>query len=154
MNQNILQKEYLYSLQEDIQKGIVKFEDDEQYFDNLQSKFPVVGNGIAWNKVANHLFFDLERLKDDQILYSKVLEESWLAIMQALRELEIDEMQEVIIIGDNVLDVALRIPVGKINALYKAIFDLPQHTYILPEDASWCINYTFEDRLFFGLAPN
>lgn len=29
-----------------------------------------------------------------------------------------------------------------------------QHVYVLPASGSWCLNYSMEDQLFFGLSKN
>lgn len=151
VNQNILQKEYLELIEEEIQSGNIKLEDDDQYFDMLGNRFPVGGTGIAWSKVPNHQYFNLLELKDDTDNYGKMLHESFQKIVSFLDQ---NEDQEVVIIGDGVLDVAIRVPFRKLIDLHYEVFTLPQHTYILPPDASWCINFTFEHDLFFGIAPS
>jgi len=33
------------------------------------------------------------------------------------------------------------------------LFSYPQHAYVIPPDASWCVSVTMEDELWFGWAP-
>ena len=42
--------------------------------------------------------------------------------------------------------------IGTLLECFPEIFALPQHTYVLPETGSWCLNYTMEGQLFFGVA--
>lgn len=151
---NVLQSEYLDTIKDEIQRGIIKIEKDDQYFSILEDMYPVVGSGIAWDEVPDALFLDLEGLKENREVYDAALQKGFAEIIQRIQGLEIDEDQEVVVLGDNIFNVALRIPLKKLSDVYRGIFDLPQHTYILPPDASWCINFTFEHRLYFGKAPN
>ena len=154
-DQNVLQKEYLHLVQEGIQTGIIKIEEqDAQYVNTIERRFPFFGSKIDWDEIPSSLFFDLTSLKNNKNAHNSMLKEGFKTIYQTVLEMGLNEDQEIIIVGDSIFDIALRMPLGKLPELYWELFELPQHTYIIPPDASWCINFTFEHELFFGVAPN
>ena len=137
-----------------IQSGVVKIEgEDTQYVNKLENRYPFVGSKIDWKEVPDSLDFNLMSLKASKVAYEITLKEGFNKIYNTIREMGYKDEYEIVIIGDNIFDVALRMSLGKLPQMYQELFELPQHTYIIPPDASWCINYTFEDYLYFGVAP-
>jgi len=59
---------------------------------------------------------------------------------------------EVLFMGDSVSFV-LRMTLMTLSQYSPNLFSYPQHVYVIPEGGEWCMSYTFEDDLFFGLAP-
>jgi hypothetical protein len=63
------------------------------------------------------------------------------------------EERVVIAIGDSAMEEAVSLPLGVLRASIRDFLELPQHLYVLPEDASWCLSFTMEGDLAFGHAP-
>lgn len=59
-----------------------------------------------------------------------------------------------VLFGDSVTEVAFELSFGDLLDLFPSIFALPQATYVLTADASWCFAYTFEGDMYFAKSPN
>ena len=61
--------------------------------------------------------------------------------------------EEVIILSDGALENTYQCSLADICEIVAECLFLPQHTYIVPLDCSWCLNYTFEDYIYFAKSP-
>jgi hypothetical protein len=55
-------------------------------------------------------------------------------------------------VGDS-MDAEYEVKRSAIPALFALVADLPDHKYIFGLDGSWCLMWSFEDNLYFGLCP-
>jgi hypothetical protein len=60
--------------------------------------------------------------------------------------------EEVVWVGDST-DFGLCMTAATLLECFPRLFSLPQHSYALPRDGSWCLNYVMEGELFFARAP-
>lgn len=151
--------EYLREeLESELRSGRVSVAGDpDQFFALLGKRFPVGLNRIAWEKVSNRR--SVEVLPEPRAISSDELRtllvpcrddvQSW------LDDVELEETgDQVVWIGDST-DAALAMSKSALLEFFPILFSFPQHSYALPRDASWCLNYVMEGELFFGrAAPN
>jgi len=127
----------------------------DDYFVLIGQCYPIGFNRIDWRRVKNHASI--------QVVSSEI-QRSWDDCRQALRDKEssirswltqcVESVdQEIIAVGD-IADVALRMEVSTFFECYDKILVSGQHVYVLPSSGIWCLNYTMEDQLFFGLSKN
>jgi hypothetical protein len=105
-------------------------------------------NRIKWSAVPQHRRCKIPDNGDCAIIKTHI--EGF--IHECLDNLAItEEKLELLWLGDQTdFGVKMNYPVLlEISAL---LFSYPQHSYIVPEDVSWCLNYTFENEMFFGKA--
>lgn len=121
--------------------------EDLGYIDQLKKNFPIEVNRIAWPRVMEYCY---KKIKISDISVAKT------EVLQFLDRIkvwaDIDGSQKVIVISDGALEKSYQMSFSSFEAIFDKIFFLPQHTYVVPVNLSWCINYTFEDDLYFGLS--
>jgi len=139
------------ALQREIPSGSMIAIDPEPWFDAINARFPVGMNRIAWEKVAR---------KD------------WIAVLASPRQIASDELERLLAIQRSTVEkwlleanVALDSDVGWIGDSadkglrmkcdlmldrFPLLMSFPQHSYVLPVSADWCLNYVMEGDLFFG----
>lgn len=124
---------------------IVILNDNSGFFDEIEKNFVIGLNRIDWIKNSYEFEAKID-LKDD--LNAKV---NILSFFQKVKNIMgIDDEVIVQIGGDEALDKVYELPLYMLEANVLDFFSLPQHTYVVPTDFSWCVNYTFEDILYFG----
>ena len=69
------------------------------------------------------------------------------------RENSIDDDTTAIVFGDSLISFLLRLSIDTLTCHLVEILSIPHHTYIFPEDVSWCFNYTMEGNAFFARRP-
>ena len=110
---------------------------------------------IAWDKVATKRSADvlpqpMQVSSDD--LQARLSEHRG-RVRRWFAEAGVEPTQPVVWLGD-MTDIALQLSSGDLLDLFPVLFSLPQHSYALPPDASWCLNYVMEGELFFAQAPS
>lgn len=141
----------LESVDAELKAGLVFTVDNvAPYIQAIERGFPMAMNRIAWEKRpdaqklevfpvrsgerhANEVERRLESLRGDVV--------KWLA--------QIEPSIEVVWIGDDT-DIGLKMPLGCLLDRFPALFALPQHSYVVPTDGSWCLNYVMEGELFYA----
>ena len=135
---------------------IAAIEGAERYFDVIEGKFPVGLNRIDWERHPQARIITVfrdelqERHSDETALaLSRVRDvvAGWFAAA------EIDLAQSVVWIGDNT-DMGLEMSAACLLEVFPKLFSFPQHSYGLPKDGAWCLNYVMEGELFFGIADD
>lgn len=115
-------------------------DEDEPYYTKLASRFPWRFGRIAWDEAGVCIS---EHCTDELVLerfFSRVRSEIGYALVDPL-----------IILGDNMY-FGVMTQWRSIVLVLGSITSLPQHLYVVPPDVSWCVNYTFEDDLYYGRA--
>lgn len=140
-----------------IETGAIKVErENNRYFALIESKYPVCVNRIEWSWIQNHVCGDVLPVEVSDTGISAEKKEAklrdWrITIDEWLRSYGVRSTDEIILIGDGG-NATFRMPVAVLLDCYPLLFSLPQHTYVLPSDAEWCLNYTMEGQLFLGKA--
>lgn len=119
------------------------------YFDMLRRRFPVRGSKIDWDRVPMAKVRRVATSSSEQ--YFDDAEEFAEEIVGSER---LDREREVVVIGDSAMEGALRMPLFAFRSFLRSILRMPQHTYVLDADATWCLVFTMEGDLCFGYAPS
>jgi len=148
-------KEWLEELGPWIGSGAIEVDNESDgYCTLIETHYPIGVNRIDWSRVRNHEAIDVisngQRSWDQCRNALKRFEptiRTWLQQQSALGE------QAVIVVGDGA-DVVLRMSPETFLACYAITLVSGQHVYVFPASGAWCLNYTLEDQLFFGLATD
>lgn len=137
--------------------GNVRVEEGNQkYFDLLERRYPIGFNRIEWRGVGGHSEASVLPVDQHVISYAQHVR-----VLSAYRKVlkgwfdknGIGMDDRVVCVGDDT-DVSLRMTIGTLLECFPELFAIPQHSYVFPEGGSWCLNYTMEGQLFFGVAAN
>lgn len=127
--------------------------DPAPFFGVLGRRFPIGMNRIAWEKVREMHRVDV--LAQPREIASEELRTLFVSHSAAVRSwldaAEVAPLSRVIWVGD-MTDVALEMSRERLLGLLPILFSLPQHSYALPPDGSWCLNYVMEGALYFARA--
>ena len=126
--------------------SIIKLNVD-RYFELIELNFPMGLNRINWEEVENHRTIEVN-LKDELNSKFEILN----FFQELKRESIVNESDNIFVFGDGSIENVYKMPFYVLEENVMEFFTLPQHTYIINENADWCINYTFEDDLFFGFS--
>ena len=139
-----------------IEKGEVReFPDTQPVFDTVERQFPSGLNRIAWEKVRAKQYEEIFAVatggkKTDEIDARLAARRE--RVREWFRNEQIPTNAEVVWVGDST-DFGLVMTVEALLECFPKLFALPQHSYALPRDGSWCLNYVMEGELFFAKAP-
>jgi hypothetical protein len=145
----------LLELQKLIGNGLIVVENDsDRYFTLINSKYPIGSNCIDWGRVKDvqfHSVLPLEKREHNFDERQAALDRSIGVIRGWLTDKSIGQEAPVIVFGDT-SRVALHMSVNTLLDCCLIIFLSPQHVYVIPSSAEWCLNYTMKDQLWFGFA--
>lgn len=120
----------------------------------LVSVFPVEMDRVAWHMIPGVHQFAVPRGSPGgnfQLVEPALeLRGFWDGV---LRDNGIGGDDLVIVIGDSLIGFALKMSIVTLSKYLIPVFGVPQYTYVFPEDVSWCLCYTFEDVVYFAMAP-
>lgn len=66
---------------------------------------------------------------------------------------ELSAAGSLIYLGDSLTELVYEFNSVDLERLLHIVSDVPQHHFVFPPDAAWCINVTFEGDAYFGHAP-
>ncbi len=69
------------------------------------------------------------------------------------RKHDIRDDMTIVVLGDSLVEFALRLSAATFTRHFVDILSIPHHTFVIPEDVGWCFNYTMEDDAFFAVRP-
>lgn len=122
--------------------------DGEKYYELLEKRFPIGLNRIEWTKIDQYRSKEID-FGNREIAKTEVLN----FIFNVVKIADVKEGDEVVVLSDDALNNTYKMKFSVLLDCIDEIFFLPQHTYVLPLDANWCLNYTFENDLYFGFSP-
>jgi hypothetical protein len=123
---------------------IVIHEQTDSIVEDIEKKFVMGFNGIDWTK-SNVIFSERINLGADEYLleigkFLKMIYESYPNLLEA----------KVIVFGDSLTNLGYEINFKDFVNLYENFISIPQHTYVWFIEQKQCINFTFENEIFFG----
>lgn len=131
-----------------IEAGVVAVRrDDSASLNALTRRFPTVFNRIDWDKCT--LFGHWSLANSDQ-------SERHVVLRERARDFATSEGIPLACKLNIILDYVafgLKTSFETLTHFLPMLCDLPVHVYAFPDDASWCINYTFENDYYIGRAP-
>ncbi|MBK9453871.1 MAG: hypothetical protein IPN95_31655 [Bacteroidetes bacterium] len=121
------------------------FADTSTKFSRIAKLFPILAYRINWMEVEN-VFLIVKRSEN-------VFESATSGFIKKVFEvLGIEKHDKLDALFDGITEGGLTISAGILSELGFTFLLIAQHTYIIPDDCRWCINYTFEGQLHFGFA--
>lgn len=139
---NLIQQE----LFNEIKNQKVKVENNyDIYYQTLKNKYPIRGSHIEWDKIKLQYKILSKDLEDNKIDTIKDF------LKKIMTKHHIKENQEVTFIGD-VLDIALHMNLSIFLKNLDVLLSYPQDLYLVPPQFDWCLNFLFEEDLYFGFA--
>ena len=117
----------------------------------LTKMYPIQMDKIDWNSIPGMQSLSAPHGRSNTnyqlIEPATELRQFWSAL---LRENDIADNTSVIVVGDSLISFALRMTVATLTQHLVEILSIPHHTYVFPDDISWCFGYTAEDEAFFA----
>lgn len=146
------EQQLLEDLKDAIEAGEVEVvEDPAPLYGRLVEAFPVQMNRINWDSVPGSRTLEAppERVEGgfELVEPASELRAFW---ERMRRNNDIGDDMEVVVLGDSLVGFGLRLSVATLTRHLVDVLSIPHHTYVFPEDLSWCFNYTPEDDAFFG----
>ncbi|UPG93765.1 hypothetical protein [Luteibacter aegosomatissinici] len=141
-----IEDEVLASLQDYLESGrLAVMGKADPVFEALGAAFPVPINRIAFWDIPGHMKGGGDRGPDVQQAFAAFVR----GIVQR------DGLGgEIVAIGDNFVNVAIRGNIEDVLEAMPMIAAFPQHTYLCPfPNPSWCASLTFEGDFYFAYAP-
>ena len=126
--------------------------DLEAPIDAINAAYPMGFNRIAWDEIRTKKQLILPRASEAQEIEDR-LSSTRTEVASWFEEYGIDARQEVVWFGD-ADEEGLSMSVEALIRWYPVLFSFPQHSYVVPSDASWCFNYLMEGELYLGVAPH
>jgi len=151
-------EDLLRELLEPRESGFIETSQDfEHWAARLGSAFPFSLNRIRWEKVPQHLVLEpASRLPGEEKApgeyYRRCAPRIAAFAKACFQQAGIPLRQGAVWIGDSV-DVVLHLTNDTFLQWCHVMLSYPQHSYLIPKDVAWCLNYTFEDETFFGVRP-
>lgn len=138
-----------------IEAGEVEIiEDSESFYRCLVDAFPTQMNRIKWAAVPDACILEAPppgTMGGFTLIEPATELRAFWERMRRSRGIR-DDM-EVVVLGDSLVEFALRLSVATFTRHSVDILSIPHHTFVLPEDVGWCFNYTMEGDAFFGARP-
>ena len=146
-----LQDELLDGLETGIQDHIINAsESDTEVFSRLSAKFPVRASGIIWESVPKYRCQVSPRPKPPIEVYLPIINRF---LTQFAEEARIASDEVVCLVGNNITDLAFRMPFTALLKFANHFFAIPQSWFVVKQDYSWCFCYSFEDDMYYGRCP-
>ena len=125
-------------------------ENQESWFEVLENMFPIGLNRIAWQKVSESEMLHIGSISENK---AEAKEKVLNFMTSKFRQNNVCEDEQIMVLSDGALENTYSVKASDLKEVFEHIFFLPQHTYVIPKNGQWCLNYTFEDDLFFGISP-
>jgi hypothetical protein len=136
---------------------MVATRETQSRFDLLERRYPIGLNRIDWRGVRNHRVIDVLEMKSGQEVdhgtHVRKLQHARGALVELLATAGGGEQADVTWFGDD-YDLSLSMQPRTLLECYVTLFATPQHSYVIPDGAEWCLNYTMEGVLYIGRAAD
>jgi len=142
---NYFEEQLIKDLHNEVIAGELLIEPESiEYFSRLAELYPVLGSKIQWSEVPGAI-----ELKEESANLQLSAFSAFFKKMVEIHRLK----GRVIYIGDSAINFSLLSSVDVFVKHLDAIFSIPQHHYFIAEDYSWCLVFTMEGDMSFGLPP-
>ena len=138
-------EELLLEISPTLKSGAIEVDyDHKKYSKLIADRFPFTGSKIAWSRVPH----SVQEIQSPQDPISQCLR----FMEQQLMRNAISDDVAVAVIGDSAVECVFLTTVGSFREVAPSFLELPQHLYIIPSDAAWCMVFTMEGDMCFGNA--
>lgn len=140
-----------------LRSGVIcRINEPGRYAALVNQRFPFVLNRIDWSKIPGYLLLPAAPKTNDEMrnpdrYFERRATEFHAFINDAAAKHGIGMETPVLFMGDG-NSFVLRMAFAALVEYSTRLFSYPQHAYVIPMNGEWCLNYTFEDDLFFGFA--
>lgn len=114
-------------------------EDQDAFIHRIQKKITFSGNQIDWDTLEGAT--ELGNM------------EKTLALIKISEKLDSLGVQKVIFLGDSAIEYSYSIEISDIKRALEIFADIPQHTYIFPEELHWIACLAFEGHIDYADLP-
>lgn len=118
--------------------------DSNNLFTKILTNYPIDSYRIDWSKIKNKIEFHIGVNYPDSVQPIKD------CIKIIITQYRLSEDEYVYVCFDGITEGAFIMQWSTFKEYAHELLTTPQHTYVIPEDAGWCLNYTFENDLYFG----
>ena len=145
MMKNIYEDEFIQLIRLKYNDSVEIITDSSQNCHLIEKRFPFTGSKISWEQVPNSVE-----------IYVKSEEELLITVLNLISELEqknlINFKESIIIVGDGQFDFSYKLGLRDLKTILKEIIDIPQHLYLMQENANWVLAVTSGRFIDFGEA--
>jgi len=127
---------------------VVRVDDGGRHAEAISQAFPIGINRIDWGKVPSAIFSSVADVKEPEARQQRMRQ----FLRDAFSSASVGEEDRVVWVGDST-DFVLEMSVVTLSECVGILFSYPQHAYVIPPDASWCLSLTMEGELCFGRTP-
>ncbi|MGL5891291.1 MAG: hypothetical protein ACRC3B_15485 [Bacteroidia bacterium] len=125
--------------------SIVVINNTKDHFDYIGTHFPISANRIDWREVKDSIHSHLTKEETERFasclnLFFENIESKY----------PINDNETILIIGDSLTDFSYQMSYDIFKKTAIHFLQIPQHTYCLLMNINCCLNYTFEDSIYFG----
>jgi hypothetical protein len=132
-------KDLLSGLKPEIDSGIIAVSDNsDYYFKVVASKFKTRLGRVVWED-ANLIWSSSESYESLYAVLLKIGDENSL----------FDKYFH--LFGDNLTHLVYKMPFNTLLDKFELFRQIPQHLFAIGEEETYCLNYTFEDDLYWGV---
>lgn len=142
---NAPQERLLSDMEPEIALGKITISEENSIFDKINNFFPFNGSSIDWANVPNSV--DEKPDAEDYFVSARYFLE------KIIDKIALKDEDVIVVVGDSAVGVALTLTVGDLKKHLDALLTMPQHTYVVSPDISWCICFRMEGHMSFGLTP-
>jgi hypothetical protein len=152
-------KDLLADLRSGLEKGDFRLvHNADEWGERLDRAFPFELNRIRWDRVPDHHWLEpLPKLRGEheapEVFYARCAPRITEFVERNFARERIGLDDRAIWLGDSI-DLALEVTPAAFLRNTTILLSYPQHSYLIPPDVGWCLNYTFEDVSYFGRSPN
>jgi hypothetical protein len=138
-------KELLFALGQKILSGSVKIhEQTDRIIEEIEAKFAMGLNGIDWEKheiiFSEHSGSNQDDYLNEAGKFLKKIKDTYPYLLD----------ERIIVLGDGLINLSYEMKFSDFLSLYDKFLSIPQHTYIWFIEPKKCINFTFENEMYFG----
>lgn len=123
---------------------IIIYESTDGVINELEEYFVMGYGGIDWNQTKIIFMESLDSNVEQYLVQAKNFLKKIIISFSHLQN------ETVFVIGDNLTELSYKMKFQKFIELFDQFLKIPQHTYIWFTESKKCINFSFENEVFFG----
>ena len=135
----------LSRLKDEFDNGEVRLSEGSSIFREINQSFPFIGSSINWAKVPNSV--------DEKADAEDYFPSATSFIERITARMGFNDSDTIIVVGDSAMELALSLSLGTFKGHLEDFLIMPQHTYIVSPDVSWCACFRMEGNMSFGFRP-
>lgn len=129
---------------------VVVHDSDDRWVSALRRTFPVSTSGVRWEALPNVRHRAPE---DPRVPIPDKADALRGFLLEFGSAAGLGQDDRCVVFGDGATEIALELPFRDLLELFPLLFSLPQASYVLTPDATWCFAFTFEEEMYFGASP-